>query len=108
MKASLSKRELNRQRWQKIFETWKQSGESQQVFCKQHQLGLASFQRWRRIFEMEENQKGTEPISFIPVSVQDKPPSNLTVRVNNYLRIEVPTEFDPKALEQVIQVLRAL
>lgn len=108
MKASLSKRELNRQRRQEIFETWKQSGESQQVFCKQHQLGLASFQRWRRIFEMEENQRGTEPINFLPVSVRDKPPLNLTVRVNNGLRIEIPAEFDPKALEQVIQLLRAL
>lgn len=110
MKTSLSKRELNRQRWQKTFETWKQNGESQQAFCKQRQLGLASFQRWRRIFEKEENQKRTEAVSFLPVRVRDrdKPLSNLTVRINHGLCIEVPAEFDPKVLEQIIQVLRTL
>ena len=47
---SLSKREANQRAGLIVFEDWKQSGLTQKTFCKQQQLGLGSFQRWRRIF----------------------------------------------------------
>ena len=108
MKASLSKRELNRQRWYKLFTTWKQSGISPGAFCQKHQLGLASFQRWRRIFEKEQNLKEAKPVNFLPIRVHDRAPSNLIVQINGRLRIEVPVEFDQKTLKDVVQVLQAL
>ena len=77
MKASLSKRELNRQRWYKSFTTWKQNNDNPRAFCQKHQLGLASFQRWRRIFEKEDNQKEGIPVNFLPIRVRDRMPSNL-------------------------------
>ena len=46
MSSSLSKREINRQRWFDHIETWKQSGVTRKAFCEQQRLGLASFQRW--------------------------------------------------------------
>ena len=108
MKTSPSKRELNRQRWYKSFTTWKQSGINPGAFCREHQLGLASFQRWRRIFEKEDNLKEAEPVNFLPIRVHDGRPSNLIVQINDRLRIEVPVEFDQKALKEVVQVLQAL
>ncbi len=108
MKASLSKRELNRQRWHTLFTTWKQSNKPPRAFCQKHQLGLASFQRWRRIFEKEDNLKEAEPVNFLPIRVRDRTPSNLIVQINGCLRIEVPVEFDQKALKDVVQVLQAL
>jgi hypothetical protein len=71
---------------------------------------MATFQRWRRIFKAEDS-KGlvtpTEPVRFLPVKVQAEKPANLTVLIQDDLRIEVPTGFNPQLLKQVIQVLRA-
>lgn len=108
MKASLSKRELNRQRWYKLFTTWRQCNDNPRAFCQKHQLELASFQRWRRIFEKENNQKDAGAVNFLPVHVHDRTPSNLIVQINGCLRIEVPVEFDQKALKDLVQVLQAL
>ena len=106
MNSSVSKREINRQRWRERITDWKLSGQSQKTFCEHHHLGLASFQRWRRLFETEEKQTDPASIAFLPVSVKETSPSNLTVVVNNDLRIEIPAGFDPNALRQLIQVLR--
>ena len=107
MKASLSKRECNRQRWYERFTAWKQSGLSKQRFCEQHQLGQASFQRWCKIFGRDESPEEPQSATFLPVTLRHAP-SPLTIRVKDDLHIEIPTEFDPKVLGQVIQVLRAL
>jgi hypothetical protein len=106
MNPSLSKRAINRQRWLERVQAWKQSGLSQKEFCEQHQLGLASFQRWRRIFMAKEPSKEAEPVTFLPVSVMEPSSSSLTLRVNDNLQIEIPPGFDPLTLKQVIQVLQ--
>ena len=54
MIPSLFKRAANRQGWFDRTEAWEQSGLTQKAFCEQQQLGLGSFQRWRRIFMREE------------------------------------------------------
>ncbi len=71
---------------------------------------MAAFQRWRRIFKAEDSEDlvtPTEPVHFLPVEVQRDKSSNLTVLIQDDLRIEVPTGFNPHLLQQVIQVLRA-
>ena len=110
MNPSLSKREINRQRWRERISAWKNSGQSQKAFCEDRHLGLASFQRWHRILKAEESEGSMTPseaIHFLPVKVQEEKPSNLTVLVRDDLRIEVPAGFNPHVLQQVIQVLRA-
>lgn len=107
MKPSLSKRAHNRQRWHEHIQAWKQSGLGQKAFCEQHHLGLASFQRWRRIFTTEASTKETAPVTFLPVNVMEPIPPSLTLRVKENLRIEIPTGFDPITLKQLIQVLQA-
>ena len=110
MNPSLSKREINRQRWRKHLNTWKISNQSQKVFCEAHHLGLASFQRWHRIFKAEDTEGVTlhsAPVSFLPVKVRETVPSSLTVLIHDDLRIEVPPGFSPDLLQRVIHVLRA-
>jgi hypothetical protein len=111
MNTSLSKREINRQRWHERIKAWKSSNQSQKAFCEEHHLGQASFQRWYRIFKAEDTE-GTEvdpvPVSFMPVRVRETVSSNLIIRIQDDLRIDVSGGFDPRFLQQVIQVLRAL
>ncbi len=95
MSTSLSKREVNRQRWHGQITDWKQSGQSQKTFCEQHHLGLASFRRWQQIFMKEEKREESEPVTFLPVSVKDIPSSNLTILIDvtcalKYLQVSIP------------------
>ncbi len=110
MELSLSKRAINRQRWHERINAWKNSNQTQKAFCKDHQLRLASFQRWHRLFKAEDDQGVTTvpaPVSFLPVRVREPVPSKLSILVQDGLRIEVPSRFDPELLRQVIDVLRA-
>ena len=111
MEPSLSKRALNRQRWFERINAWKNSNQSQSAFCKDHHLGLASFQRWHRLFKTAAAggiPAERAPVSFLPVRVREPvPTSKLTILVEDGLRIEVPVGVDPELLHQVIQVLRA-
>lgn len=110
MNASLSKREINRQRWRERINAWTNSNQSQQEFCKAHHLGYASFRRWRRLLKTEESETAADAtgvVRFLPVKVHETTPSNLTVLIQDDLRIEVPTGFNPHLLQQIIQVLRA-
>jgi len=110
MKPRISKREINRQRWRERISAWKEGSQSQKAFCEAHHLRLASFQRWRRIFKVEDSEglpTATEAVRFVPVRVQRESPTILTILLQEDLRIEVPGGFDPHVLQQVIQVLRA-
>ena len=109
MDPSLSKREINRQRWREHVNAWKTSNQSQKAFCEAHHLGLASFQRWHRIFKTEEAEGVNvhpAPVSFLPVRVRETVPSNLTILIQDDLRIQVPPGFNQESLQQVIQVLQ--
>jgi hypothetical protein len=106
MKSSLSKRAINRQRWLERITDWKQSGHSQKVFCEKHHLGLASFQRWRRIFMMAETSNESSSVTFLPVNVVEPSASSLAILINGNLRLEISTGFDPTTLKQVIQILQ--
>ena len=107
MSSSLSKREVNRQRWSDRIQHWKRSGLTQKAFCKQHQIGLSSFQRWRGIFAKEGKPEAT-PATFLPINlVQCASAPSLVVRLGKDLRIEIPVDFDPVMLKQVVHALRA-
>lgn len=107
MKGSLSKRESNRQRWFQLIQEWQTSGLSQKAFCEAHQLGLASFQRWRRIFMGEAHEVSTPPVGFLPVKVVEPSTSGLSLVINEGMRIEVSAGFDAITLKQLVQVLQA-
>ena len=109
MSPSLSKREINRQHWRGRIDAWESSNQTHEAFCREHHLALASFRRWRRIFKAEDSEgvvTATEPVRFLSVRVNDTASSNLTVLIQNDLRIEVPSGFNPHLLQQIIRVLR--
>ena len=110
MKRSVSKREINRQRWRDRINTWKDSGQSQKEFCKAHHLSFASFRRWRGIFKAEAAEgviATAEPVRFLPVRVHEPTYTNLTIHIQDDWRIEISKGFDPQLLRQVLQMLRA-
>lgn len=110
MERSVSKRETDRQRWLERIKAWQDSDQSQKAFCKEHQLGYASFRRWRRILKAEDAKAAVspgQPVRFLPVNVQAPIPLNLMIHLRDDLRIEVAPGFDPQLLQQLIELLRS-
>jgi hypothetical protein len=110
MQRSVSKRQSERQRWLEHINAWQDSDLTQKAFCQAHQLGYASFRRWRGIFKAEAAKAAVstdEVVRFLPVKVQDTNPTPLTIHLQADLRIEVAPGFNPQLLQQVIEVLRS-
>ena len=88
MSSSLSKREVNRQRWSERIQHWNRSNLTQKAFCERHQIGLVSFQRWRGIFAKEGKPKAP-PATFLPINiVQSASAPSLALCLGEDLRIE--------------------
>ena len=107
MEIGLTKREINRRRWLARIQSWKDSGLTQKAFCQQHSLGLASFRRWRAIAMREGKPAESSVVTFLPVNVVEPGAADLTVVINDSLRIEIPVGFDLATLRQVVQALQA-
>jgi hypothetical protein len=107
MEIGLTKREVNRRRWLERIESWKHSGLTQKAFCRQHGLELASFRRWRAIAMREGKPEDSSAVTFLPVNVVEPGATNLTVVINDTLRVEIPVGFDLTTLRQVVQALQA-
>ena len=107
MEIGLTKREVNRQRWLAHIDSWNRSGLTQRAFCQQHSLGLASFRRWRAIAMREGKPADSSVATFLPVNVVEPGAADLTVVINDSLRIEIPVGFDLATLRQVVQALQA-
>ena len=56
--------------WQGHMERWQQSGQSQQAYCREHNLSYFRFQYWRRNLREDEQQavQRTRPSGFVPVA----------------------------------------
>ena len=110
MKSRVSKRQVERQRWLEHVNAWQASDLTQKAFCQAHQLGYASFRRWRGIFKAQQTKGGepvSEPVRFLPVNIQEPLPLTLRIHLQDGLGIEVASGFNPQLLKQVIQVLRS-
>jgi len=110
MQRSVSKRQSERQRWLERINAWQDSGLTQKAFCQAHKLGYASFRRWRGIFKAEAAKAvgpSGESVRFLPVKVQETNPTPVTIHLQDDLRIEVASGFNPQLLQQVIEVLRS-
>ena len=107
MEIGLTKREINRRRWLERVQSWQHSGLTQKAFCQQHGLGLASFHRWRAIAMREGKPADSSVVTFLPVNVVEPGAADLTMVINDSLRIEIPVGFDLATLRQVVQALQA-
>lgn len=63
------------QQWQALVEAWQQSGQSATRFCREQDIGYASFCQWRkRLLASEAPQTGRAPEpAFIDLASLDAP-----------------------------------
>lgn len=51
----------SREQWRRLMLDYEASGQSQQVFCREHGLALSTFARWRGILAGHPSAVGDEP-----------------------------------------------
>ena len=63
--------------WQGHMERWQQSEQSQQAYCREHNLSYFRFQYWRRKLRGDAGQDvpRTRPSGFVPVAPSAHGPS---------------------------------
>ncbi len=94
--------------WEIHIERWKQSGQTQVAYCREHGLKPHQFTYWKRRFCRTGGDISFVPLRFsrnLPVAVTGSPFNLFT---QNGFRIEVGAGFDPVALKQLINVVQSL
>lgn len=86
-----NKREEKRRYWSRHIQSWRQSGQTAQAYCRRHQLKSHQFQYWRQVFETPAGQRQAPKSGFIELNVTPPPigrTTGLTVTLPNGLQIE--------------------
>jgi hypothetical protein len=98
-----------RQFWKSHIEGWQASGVSQTEYCRRNQLSFHRFVYWRKKYGPPPTSRKASLVeidlsggfhNLLPVQ-----PSRMRLVVDNRHSIEVERDFDPVALQQLLQVL---
>ena len=93
--------------WQQQIDTWRVSGQSQQAFCKVHELSYHQFLYWRRKFESRSTENQSPPSSAL-VPVIYRPPSTaagLSLVLPNGLELRGLSEDNLPLAQQLLDRL---
>jgi hypothetical protein len=97
-------KEERRTYWKSLVDEQRQSGSSASNFCREHNLKVSQFWRWRRKFKSQ--IPVGSPDGFIELIPSPKDSgSGIRIRLFNELLIEVERGFDPVTLRSVIHTL---
>ncbi len=93
--------------WRGLVAKQTDSDLSDVAFCREHQINIHQFYKWRRRFR--DKQPTSEAPGFVELVPCSQPPqhlgSGIRIRLGNGLRIEVQRGFDPLTLGAVIEVI---
>ncbi|MDZ7693881.1 MAG: hypothetical protein U5K69_22630 [Balneolaceae bacterium] len=82
-----------------LVEEWKSSGQTQKVFCQQHDLKLSTFGYW-----IAKNKRSEQPSGgFMPIEVDNKPGQQVEITYPNGVRISVGSG-DLRLISQLIHL----
>jgi transposase-like protein len=100
-------------RWRLIHEQQRQSGLSIAAFCRRHGIGESSFFTWKRRFAADAQAAGRP--AFLPIRAAASPAAGVAgaqegrpveLRLPGRHRIVLRRGFDPRALRQLLDLLR--
>ena len=89
--------------WQRHMQAWKESGNSQAGFCREHNLNIKTFTYWRR--KLSKRSATVTLVQMPPLSNTAAP---IKLIVNDRFAIEVSDGFGPDTLKQLVHVVRSL
>ncbi|RUO18066.1 IS66 family insertion sequence element accessory protein TnpA [Aliidiomarina maris] len=63
----MARKHRTREQWQQLIAQWQDTGGNAQAFCSKHEIGYASFCKWRKRLQQPESQP-REDAQFMDVS----------------------------------------
>jgi hypothetical protein len=90
--------------WKRLVDEQRQSGFAATIFCRENNLKLSQFYRWRRKFRTQSPTRSWDGFIELIPSVKDSS-SGIRIRLFHDLFIEVERGFDPVTLRAVIHTL---
>ena len=95
-------RQRNREEWQRRIEEWKASDLTQEEYCKENNLKIATFHYWRKKIS---ERKATGPAFVeVPLSLANRF-SPIRIEIGSRFCVEVGKGYDPASLEHIIGFL---
>ena len=81
---------------------WKQSGQSQQVYCASQELSMAVFQYWLRHWRESQVERGEGEF----VDVRPRPSSEgLMVEYPNGIKVHLPSSYSEDQLRTLLKLI---
>lgn len=114
--ADATERSTKGKFWQAHIAAWKTSGLSQQVYCRNNHLAVATFGYWRRKLNLLVEKQNNKP-RFYPLAIAAPKQAASTPKFENTIRlslddkrfvIEIDDEFSPATLQRLILALEQL
>ena len=108
-----SRQDIKRTRWRKYNEAWQQSGLSQQNYCQENGIALATFGYWRRKLKSKQPEKPRFYPLIVPTeepAVREDPQTALLRLVLGKQRfiIEIGDSFSPAVMQKLVSELERL
>jgi hypothetical protein len=92
--------------WRALIETWKQSGQTINAFCRDRKLTRSNFDRWRRILARDPSESSSPPSSaFVPLRIVAEPLAEVVLGSGIVLRLPVSTTAE--AVTRLVSAVRA-
>jgi hypothetical protein len=106
MPSKATSEALNKE-WRQHIDTWRASQESQQAFCKQHDLNYHRFTYWRRKFQDQAHRENPRrssalvPVTYLPAPEE----SGLSLHLSNGMRLSGITSDNLLVVQQLLSRL---
>ena len=98
-------KEEHRSYWKTLVDEQRQSGLPASIFCREHDLKVSQFYRWRRKFQKQTPMRSSNGfIQLIPTTSKGSG-SGIRIRFFDGLCIEVDRGFDPFSLRAAVETL---
>ncbi len=94
--------------WRATIDAWKRSGQSVNVFCRDHKLTRSNFDRWRRILAAEpgtSDRRKPSSTTFVPVRVVAEPIAEVVLRSGVVVRLSLGAA--PEAVTRLVAAVGA-
>jgi transposase-like protein len=96
---------LDSKKMRPVYERYKQSGQTIKAFCKAEQINPHTFNYWRLKFIREVPLATNSFQQVRPTQKKSTAVGVIKIRVANRIEIDLPVDYDPAALHQLIQEL---
>ena len=99
----MSRKDSTRDFWKTHYQTFKTQEITQREYCRSHDLGYWSFNKWKKQFDSENDSTALQQI---PVTYQPVKTEKIEILLPGNIAITIPEHFSEITLKKIISALR--